>query len=220
MRRSIVRLSTLVAFAVRAFALSDTAAAAPAQAPASAVSDRAAGAPPTGEPPLAPTTNAPGPSASLTAAAPALSMRGASVWGILPWGGIGAGARFTMQLRIPPLLRNTSIRDNFSLEFGADILRWTYGQDTLFSSSYTWTEVLPVVGMSWNLWFNDALALYPKLESGYAFGWLSNTAYGSAGYGGVFVNGAAGLLYKLESGLTLRAEAGYSGLKVGAGWLF
>lgn len=153
-------------------------------------------------------------------ATPAPTPRGVSVWGILPWGGVGGGARFMMPLGIPALLTNTSIRDNFTLEFGADILRWSYGADTFYSSSYQWTEILPVLGISWNLWFSDHFALYPKLEAGYAFGWLSGTNYAVGGYGGTFVNGAGGLLYKLDSGLTLRAEAGTSGLKLGVGWLF
>ena len=76
------------------------------------------------------------------------------------------------------------------------------------------------MGMSWNLWFNDSFALYPKVEAGYAIGWLSNSAYGAAGYGGTFASGAGGLLYRLGDGLTLRAEVGSSGLKLGAGWLF
>jgi hypothetical protein len=152
--------------------------------------------------------------------APAPAPHGLSVWGILPWGGVGAGARYMLPIGIPSLLHNTGIRDNFTLEFGADILRWTYGVDTFYSSSYQWTEILPVLGVSWNLWFSDHFALYPKVEAGYAFGWLSGASYAIGGYGGTFVNGAAGLLYKLDNGLALRAEAGTSGLKLGVGWLF
>jgi hypothetical protein len=158
--------------------------------------------------------------APVVVATPAPSVRGASVWGVLPWGGIGAGARYRMPLPIPSLLRSAKVRDNFSLELGADVLRWTYGADTLYSSSYTWTEILPVAGVSWNFWFSDSFALYPKVEAGYAIGWLSNDAYALGGYGGTFVSGAGGLLYRVGGGLTLRAEAGSSGLKAGAGWLF
>jgi hypothetical protein len=160
------------------------------------------------------------PAAPVVSTTPAPSVRGASVWGVLPWGGIGAGGRFMLPLRIPSLLKSPRVRDNFSLEFGADILRWTYGADTFYSSSYSWTEILPVVGLSWNFWFSDSFALYPKVEAGYAIGWVSNSAYGAAGYGGTFASGAGGLLYRLGGGLTLRAEAGSSGLKAGAGWLF
>jgi len=202
----LLTLSLFTTFGTAARA--DGAMTAPASAPASQA------APPTAY------SSAPAPW-SANGAAPA--MHGPSVWGILPWGGVGAGARFMMPLGFPPLLRNTALRDSFALEFGADLLHWSYNfGGPGFGYSYSWTEVLPVVGAMWNIWVNDRFAFYPKLEIGYAFGWFSdlgtNMAQGS--YGGPFADGAVGALYKLGNGLTLRAEAGYSGLKLGAGWLF
>jgi hypothetical protein len=151
------------------------------------------------------------------------SLKGPSVWGILPWGGLGVGARFMIPLGIPPLLANTALRDSFNLEFGADLLHWSYDYGSNVFN-YSWTEVLPVVGMMWNIWLNQSFALYPKIELGYAFGWFSgwDNAYGANEpvYGGFFWDGAAGALYKLNNGLTLRAEIGVAGLKLGAGWLF
>jgi hypothetical protein len=145
---------------------------------------------------------------------------GPTVWGILPWNGIGIGGRFMLPLGIQPLLRNSPVRDSFALEFGADLLHWSYGY--LGSHDYGWTEVLPVVGGMWNVWFNEHIAGYPKLELGYAFGWFSNWDYPGPRptYGGFFWDIALGVMYKLDSGVTLRAEAGYAGLKLGAGWLF
>jgi len=151
------------------------------------------------------------------------AMHGPSVWGILPWGGVGVGGRFMLPLNFPPLLRNTQFRDNFALEFGADLLHWNYNFGFAgFGYSYSWTEVLPVVGAMWNIWVNDRFAFYPKLEIGYAFGWFSDLGnnMAQASYGGVFADGAVGALYNLSGGLTLRAEVGYAGLKLGAGWLF
>jgi hypothetical protein len=201
MRSFILGLSMVTLFGSRAFAQAEATPAAP--------------------PPVAPpAVAAPAAAPAVVAAAPAPVLQGASVWGILPWGGVGAGVRFMRPLPIPPLLKSASVRDNFSIEFGADVLRWTYGEDTPYSSSYEWTEILPVCGVSWNFWFSDKFALYPKVEAGYAFGWLSDTTYAVAGYGGTFVNGAGGLLYRVGEAITLRAEAGASGLKVGAGWLF
>ena len=211
MRFFIVVLSIVAAFGSRALAQSEGS---PSASPTVGSSGTSSVATTTSAPAASLTTGQPG------TAQTAPSLRGASVWGILPWGGVGVGARYTIPLPIHPLLSKTSLRDDFSLEFGADVLRWSYGQDTLYTSSYSWTEVLPVVGMAWNLWFNDNFALYPKIEVGYAFGWLSDSAYSGAGYGGAFVSGAGGLLYKLNNALTLRAEAGSSGLKLGAGWLF
>ena len=162
-----------------------------------------------------------------TSAPAAPGLKGLSLWGIVPWGGFGAGARFMMPLPIPSLLANTgaSIRDNWDLEFGADLLHWSYDFGAPGNSfSYSWTEVLPVAGIMWNLWFTRNFALYPKLELGYAFGWFSDwdTAAGAnqPTYGGFFIAGDAGALYKLDNGLTLRAEVGSDGLKLGAGWLF
>ena len=145
---------------------------------------------------------------------------GPSLWGILPWHGIGVGGRFMLPLGIPPLIKNNQIRDSFAVEFGADLLHWSYGY--LGMHDYSWTEVLPVVGGMWNIWFNEHLAGYPKLELGYAFGWFSNWDFGGAQptYGGFFWDIALGAMYKLNNGVTLRAEAGYAGLKLGAGWLF
>jgi hypothetical protein len=159
------------------------------------------------------------PPPSISGGAPAL--RGASVWGILPWGGLGVGARFMMPLGVRPLLVNTNLRDSFALEFGADLLHWSYSYPGL-GFSYSWTEVLPVAGVMWNIWVNDRFAFYPKVELGYAFGWYSNLGSSSAvnSYGGVWADGAVGALYNVGGGLTLRAEAGSSGLKLGAGWLF
>jgi hypothetical protein len=132
-----------------------------------------------------------------------------------------------LPLPIPSLLANanTFLRDNWDLEFGADILHWSYDFGVPGDSfSYSWTEVLPVVGVMWNLWFNRNFALYPKAELGYAFGWFSDWQTGTTGaqptYGGFFIAGDLGALYKLDNGLTLRAEAGSDGLKLGAGWLF
>jgi hypothetical protein len=150
------------------------------------------------------------------------SLKGVSLWGILPWGGYGVGGRFMIPLGIRPLLSNTSVRDSFAVEVGGDLLHWSYDYGVPGATfNYSWTEVLAVGGVMWNLWLNDAFALYPKAELGYAFGWFSGADFvGRPAYGGFFLAADAGLLYKLNNGLTLRAEAGSSGLKVGAGWLF
>jgi hypothetical protein len=192
--------------------------------------------PPAAEPPPAPA--APAPTATATAApapattaatasagaAPAGTLKGPTIWGMLPWGGVGIGGRVMFPLGISPLLRNPSIRDNFALEVGADLLHWSYdyGAVGVGGFSYSWTEVLPVAGLMWNLWFSDRFALYPKVDLGYAFGWMSgwNNPGPRPTYGGFFVSGDVGALYKFENGIVLRAEAGSSALKLGAGWLF
>jgi len=156
--------------------------------------------------------------------APAPEIKGPSVWGILPWGGVGVGARVMWPLGLPQLLTNARVHDRWALEAGADLLHWSYnfGNPGIAGFNYSWTEFLPVVGIMWNVWLNEQFAFYPKAEIGYAFGWFSDWQGGGPQptYGGLFADGAVGALYKLSGGLTLRAEAGYSGLKLGAGWLF
>jgi hypothetical protein len=147
---------------------------------------------------------------------------GPSVWGILPWGGFGAGGRYMLPIGITHLLSKTRFRDYWALEFGADILRYSYDYVGV-SSSYSWTEIIPVVGMMWQVWFNDNFAVYPKIEAGYAIGWYSGTMGSTSGLSGgnhIYPGATAGILYKLDNGITLRAEAGYVGAKLGVAWLF
>lgn len=186
-------------------------------APAASAQDATA---PASQPPVVASTG-------FTANPPAPGLKGLTLWGILPWSGIGVGARFMLPLPFPSLLARagTSLHDTWDLEFGADLLHWSYGfNEPGYDFNYSWTEVLPVVGVMWNVWFNQNFALYPKLELGYAFGWFSGWDDGFTGsqpaYGGFFIAGDVGALYKLNNGLTLRAEAGSDGLKLGVGWLF
>jgi hypothetical protein len=160
------------------------------------------------------------PSTLETTVQPTHGSTGPTLWGILPWGGIGIGGRFMLPLGIQPVIKNSQVHDSFALEFGADVLHWSYGY--LGAHDYGWTEVLPVVGGMWNIWLNEHFGGYPKLELGYAFGWFSNWDYAGARptYGGFFWDVALGAMYKMDNGITLRAEAGYAGLKLGAGWLF
>lgn len=196
-------------------ALSFTGLATPAFAAAESTATDGAASPYAAPPPVSTSaTGGPG--------TPAPSPRGASLWGMLPWGGVGVGGRIMTPLSIAPVLGHTNIRDSFALEYGADFLHFSH--DYGYGLNFSHNEIVALVGMMWNLWFSDQFALYPKVEAGYAFAWISGLPNGVSssayGYGGVFFSGAAGALYKTNSGLTLRAEAGVSGLKVGVGWLF
>src|SRR5262245_37889531 len=71
------------------------------------------------EPPPQPAAPPPEPSpvannapTTVTSAASAPSYKGLSLWGILPWNGIGVGGRFMIPLAIKPLLGNSSVRDS------------------------------------------------------------------------------------------------------------
>lgn len=146
------------------------------------------------------------------------SPTGVSIWGMVPWGGLGVGARLMIPLSIGPLLHNGSVRDSFALEGGADLLHFS---SDAFGSGFSYDILLPVAGLMWNVWLSPRFALYPKIELGYMFAWV--TGYPgpvTPSYSGLFADGAGGVLYKMGSGITLRAELGIAGLKLGAGWLF
>jgi len=187
------------------------------------------GAPPATTPPPAETTPPPAVQAPGSASGPSLfssadGPSGATVWGILPWGGYGIGARYMLPLPITHLLTKTKFKDYWTLEFGADMMHWNY--DYGFGTtgySYSWTAIVPVVGMMWQFWINDSFAVYPKIELGYEFGWYSDTQGSTGGLSGgnrFYPDGTAGLLYRLGNGITLRAEAGYVGGKAGVAWLW
>jgi hypothetical protein len=145
-------------------------------------------------------------------------LTGPSLWGILPWGGFGIGGRFMIPLELPSVIRSGPIHDTWAVEVGADYLHWNYGY---VNGDYQWSEILAVGGMMWMFWVNDQFAFYPKVDLGYAFGWFSGFNYpGRPTYGGLFLSGDAGVVYRLSGGVSLRAELGTDGLKAGAGWLF
>jgi hypothetical protein len=185
--------------------------------------------PPTYAPPPAQPTYAPPPQQTYAPPPPPVvvaepaggsSPKGLSVWGIFPWQGYGAGARFMMPVAIQPLLRSSGVKDNFALEFGADFVHWNAGW--VGGTEYGVSHLTPVFGLMWNIWLMPQFAVYPKVELGYSIGWVTgweNTGP-RPGANGIFWDATGGLLYKLNNGLTLRAEAGYAAVKLGVGWLF
>lgn len=141
-------------------------------------------------------------------------------WGILPWDGIGVGGRFTLPLAISPVLGSTSLKDNFSLELGADFLHWSRSYS---ANKFGWNEFLPVVGIQWSIWITEKFGFYPKFDLGYGVGWYSgwNSQWGSRpSYGGIFWDIALGIYFKLNPQVAIRVEGGYSGFKLGAAYLF
>jgi len=185
--------------------------------------------PPPYEPP-APVPSSSAPAPGYVVAPPATTglapqLKGLSVWGILPYAyysstGLGLGGRFMIPLSFPPLLHTPNVRgDGFAIEFGADYLHWSVGVPGYDSFSVNW--FLPSVGAMWNVWFNDKLVAYPKFALGYYYAWVSGLPSNYGGYGSsLYWDIDLGAMYKLDTGLTLRAELGYSGLKIGVGWLF
>lgn len=142
---------------------------------------------------------------------------GLSAWGILAYGnGLGVGARYMMPVAPEGLLRNERVKDQLAVEFGVDLLHFSY--DFVFND-YGFTEVLPVGGLLWNLWLSDNFAVYPKLDLGYATGFLTSwdDTWGTRPtYGGLFWQTSVGVLFKTRS-VALRLELGNGLLKGGIG---
>jgi hypothetical protein len=171
-------------------------------------------------------------SAAAPAAAPAAATRVSgptmdnqiSIWGILGYNysagsGYGLGARYQKVVVPQGFLHLTNgIKDELGVEGGVDFLHYSWD---FFGYGWTYNEFSVVAGVTWNFWFNDKFAAYPKLDVGFAFGSWSSDFVGDdpSGYGGLIVQGAAGVVYKMDS-LYLRAELGSSTLRLGAGFSF
>ena len=150
-----------------------------------------------------------------------------SLWGVFDAGGpggIGAGLRLTFPIVPQGVLRHPTIKDEFVLEPGVDFVYYsaTVGFYPYYVD-YSWSGVLPVVGVAWNVWFSDRFAVYPKLDLGYWYGWWHgwNYAYGyyRPSYGGFFIQGAIGVIYRLGT-VGLRAEVGTGLLRLGVAFQF
>lgn len=174
---------------------------------------------------------APSASARPAARAPAAPGRGSealSFWAVLdpgPVDGIGLGARVMMPVVPEGLIGHPRVRDELTLELGADFVHY---EDRIrfwdgYVYDYSWNGLLPVVGATWNFWFNPRLALYPKLDLGWWFGWYGGPdpgpGYGRTDFDGVFLQGAVGLIYRFQHA-SLRVELGSGLLRVGFGLPF
>jgi hypothetical protein len=176
--------------------------------------------PPAADPATAPSA---APIDSVQAAAPGkLLSTGPTAWAGLGYFGLyGIGVSYMLPVA-HGVLRHPTIRDQFVLEFGADYHRRSYGWSG--ASDYTWNEIVPMGGVAWMVWLKSNLAVYPKLDVGYAFGWLSGfdcgpTRCSDPSYGGIFVDGSVGVLYDIGS-VVLRGEAGNQLVKGGIAFLF
>jgi hypothetical protein len=139
--------------------------------------------------------------------------------------GFGVGGRYRTGLVPEGLIQGRgTVRDSLDLEFGADLVRYAYGyRNAGFDYDYVWWAFRPRAGLLWNFWLTPQLALYPKLDLGYEFGWFDgwNSAAGPRpGYAGVFLEPSIGLIYRTRSATSVRVELGSEGLKLGLGVAF
>lgn len=147
--------------------------------------------------------------------------RNLSVWGVLAPYAYGAGDGFGLGMRyqavvVPAgfLRLQGGVRDELGIEFGADWVHYSWG---LLGYTWTYNEISPVVGVAWNFWLNNQLVVYPKIDLAFRFGtWSSNAPFTHpTGYGGAGLELAAGIAYRLNNQISLRAEAGTYALRLG-----
>jgi len=133
--------------------------------------------------------------------------------------GFGVSGRYQFILVPDGLIDSPKVRDEFGLEVGLDFFHvgWSLG-----NSSYSYNEFTPVVGAVWNFWLSDKFALYPKIDLGYHIGTVSATVGGQSvdasaiSFSALYFQGTGGLVYRVSDAIGLRAEAGWSSLRLGA----
>lgn len=161
----------------------------------------------------APASAAPGGGATMDRDLTLWGLAGYGYWGDSP--GFGLGGRYQVVVAPHGLIHSRTVKDEIGLEFGID---WVHYSWRYYGYGWTYNEVSPVVGVTWNFWLNDRLALYPKLDLGFRFGsWSSNAyPYGHPhGYGGLAIDGAVGLVFRLDPRIALRVEAGTYAFRFG-----
>jgi hypothetical protein len=146
-----------------------------------------------------------------------------SLWGVLdpgPFDGAGLGMRLALPI-VPEGILHARVRDELVLEVGADYVHYSGHLGWPYYYDYSWNGLLVVGGVAWNFWFTPQLALYPKLDLGWWFGWWGtrDARYGPYyhDFGGGFLQIAGGLVYRLPSKLDLRVELGSGLLRLGVG---
>ncbi len=147
-----------------------------------------------------------------------------SLWGVAdpgPVDGLGAGFRLTFPI-VPQGILHARIHDELVLEPGVDFVHYSDRIGWPYYYRYDWNGLLAVCGVAWNFWLTPNLALYPKIDLGWWFGWYGggyDSRYGGYyhDFDGVFLQLAGGLIYRLPSRVDLRVELGSGLLRVGIG---
>lgn len=145
-----------------------------------------------------------------------------TAWALFPWyygWGIGGGLRYTLPLIHDGFIK--PVNDSFELEFGADLFYGNYGVG-LGDDDYL--GIIVPVGVRWTFHFSPTFAAYAKLSLGFQYRYFPDETarrwvdYGFFDY--VHWDPEIGLLWKFAEKMSLRAEVGYTGARVGVGFAF
>jgi hypothetical protein len=132
----------------------------------------------------------------------------------------GVGARYEWVILPKGFLRKLpkTMHDEFGIEPGFDYLHAGYSLGGGYSVDYN--EFTPLVGVVWNIWLSDKVAVYPKVDIGYRIFSASESLNGArvasfqTDYFPVYFQGAAGVVYRIGN-VSLRAEIGWEALRAG-----
>jgi hypothetical protein len=141
-----------------------------------------------------------------------------SFWGVIdpgPVDGVGVGGRFALPVVPQGFLHSPTVRDELVLELGADFVHYRERIGWPYYVDYSWNGLLAVGGAAWNFWFTPRFAAYPKLDLGWWFGWYRGwDGYGRRDFDGVFLQAAAGIVYRFDSA-AFRLELGSDLVRIG-----
>jgi len=136
---------------------------------------------------------------------------------------LGIGARFQWTLVPEGFLRNLpkTMHDELALEPGFDYFHSSYSVGAgAYGVSLDYNEFTPLVGVLWNIWLSDKVAVYPKVDVGYRIASWSESVNGTttatahADIFPLYFQGAAGVAYRMGS-VSVRAEVGWEALRAG-----
>lgn len=135
--------------------------------------------------------------------------------------GFGFGMRYQKVVVPIGVIKKGPVHDELGLEGGFDYFHYRFGyRFGTISNSWTYNEVALTFGASWNFWMlEDKLALYPKIDLSYRIGSVSGDSGSMSGYGGLWIQGTGGVMYRTGN-VSLRAELGSGSLRLGAGVSF
>ena len=143
------------------------------------------------------------------------------LFGLLPYSGGGIGLGIGARVEYPVavnVIKEMPFKNDIFVVGGLDY--YTHSYDYGFGSSYRVNYFRFEAGAMWNFWFLENFAAYPKLTLNYDVASVSGNVGPTNSYSGVNIDAAAGIIFNLNSAISLRAEVGNFALKAGVGFHF